>query len=70
MNHELKPFDRVLVYHKDGWKADIFSHYINDKDFPYRCVSDAWRTCIPFKGNEALLGTHKSTPKEFQRKGD
>jgi len=57
---EFKPFDRVLVRDDDDdeWHIDFFEGYY-DKDAPYgnMCVSSRWRHCIPYEGNEHLLGT-------------
>lgn len=57
-----KPFDRVLVRDSnvDTWKAEIFSHYSPEyQSLPptYFCVGGLWAQCIPYKGNESLLGT-------------
>lgn len=56
---ELKPFDRVLVRDSksDKWRANLFSHI--EKDGYYHCVSANWIYCIPYIGNESLLGTTK-----------
>lgn len=56
---ELKPFDKVLVRNNDDdeWVCDIFSH-IDEYDF-YYCVGTRWEQCIPYEGNEHLLGTTK-----------
>ena len=56
----LKPFDKVLVrtFHEAAWKADFFSHYTKDADYPFSTVGkDEWYYCIPYKGNEYLHGT-------------
>ena len=56
----LKPFDKVLVRtsHMAQWKADFFSHYVKEADFPYNTVGRSeWCYCIPYKSNEYLLGT-------------
>ncbi len=60
--HQFKPFDRVLVRvdNEDKWTCDIFSHYDYDADYDkyvYVCVSTSWTQCIPFEGNEELIGT-------------
>ena len=58
-----KPFDKVLVRDDEDevWKADYFSHYEwDDKIAPYVCVGSYFRQCIPYEGNEHLLGTDKS----------
>ena len=56
---ELKPFDKVLVRDSksDIWRANLFG-YIG-KDGYYRCVYANWIYCIPYAGNEHLLGTTK-----------
>jgi hypothetical protein len=59
----LKPFDKVLVRDaKDEvWKADYFSNYEKgNKTYPYNCVGDFYKSCIPYEGNEHLLGTDRS----------
>ena len=56
---ELKPFDKVLVRDSklDKWRANLFG-YIS-KDGYYCCVYANWVYCIPYKGNEHMLGTTK-----------
>lgn len=57
---ELKPFDRVLVRNdkEDQWSANIFSYQVRDN--MYYCLGENyWRYCIPYIGNESLLGTTK-----------
>lgn len=54
---ELKPFDKVLVRdsESDKWRANLFGYI--DKDGYYHCVYANWAYCIPYIGNESLLGT-------------
>lgn len=54
---ELKPFDKVLVRDStlDKWRTNLFGYI--DKDGYYRCVYANWVYCIPYAGNENLLGT-------------
>lgn len=56
---ELKPFDKVLVRDStsDKWRANLFGYI--DRDGYYRCVYANWIYCIPYEGNESLLGTTK-----------
>lgn len=56
---ELKPFDKVLVRDSksDKWRANLFGYI--DKDEYYHCVYVNWVYCIPYEGNEHLLGTTK-----------
>ena len=58
-NVELKPFDKVLVRDSksDNWCANLFGYI--DKDEYYHCVYANWVYCIPYAGNEHLLGTTK-----------
>lgn len=56
---ELKPFDKVLVRDDDEemWRADLFSHKTKECLYQFICVGPAWKQCIPYEGNEHLLGT-------------
>lgn len=56
---ELKPFEKVLVRDSksDNWRANLFGYI--DKDKYYHCVYANWVYCIPYIGNESLLGTTK-----------
>ena len=58
---ELKPFDRVLVRNRNTqrWDADLFGF----KSIFYHCVGGSWNFCIPYIGNESLLGTTKGAEK-------
>lgn len=62
---EFKPLDRILVRNSnvDCWVASLFS-YIKDGDFKFVGFGSCWRQCIPFEGNEHLLGTSDS-PNEY-----
>lgn len=63
--HQFKPFDKVLVrdLENEEWKANFFSRYYTDCGYDYECVSGAYIQCIPYEGNEHLLGT-TNKPKE------
>ena len=58
-NVELKPFDKVLVrdFKDQAWQVSLFSY--KDSDSYYCCNGCAWNQCIPYIGNESLLGTTK-----------
>ena len=60
--HEFKPFDRVLVRdEEDGtWKVDLFSHFKEVQAYKYQCLGNRWDLCIPYEGNENLVGTTDS----------
>lgn len=55
----LKPFDRVLVRGNVGqrWTIDFFGFMDNNKGCPFVCVGHYVTQCIPYEGNEFLLGT-------------
>lgn len=57
--HQFKPFERVLVRdnRNEAWRAAFFS-YINEYK-RYVTTSMAWKYCVPYEGNEHLLGTDK-----------
>ena len=53
----LKPFDSRVLVRDDScceWEADIFGRY---SDGYYITIGGAWEHCIPYEGNEHLLGT-------------
>lgn len=56
--YEFKPFEKVLVrdYDYKEWRCDSFSHM--SKDGEYSCIGGSWKKCIPYEGNEYLLGTN------------
>lgn len=68
----LKPFDKVLVrLTKDNvWNATFFSHY--DKEVKWGCYpfvttsSKSYLMCIPFEGNEHLLGTNNDCDEYYK----
>lgn len=56
--YEFKPFDKVLVKDHDEdseWRCGLFSH--KNEDGLYICVGSIYEQCIPYEGNEHLLGT-------------
>lgn len=58
--YEFKPFDRVLVRDEEDnvWRAAIFSHIDKERErFPYVTINAHYKHCIPYEGNESLLGT-------------
>jgi len=58
--HEFKPFDKVLArnFISECWTCDIFSHIDNKDSYKYHCVGAKYFQCIPYEGNEKLLGTN------------
>lgn len=63
---QFKPYDKVLVRDNpyEKWRCSFFSHYDKDDNtFPYQCVGIQFTHCIPYEGNEHLVGT-TDEPKE------
>lgn len=58
--YQFKPFEKVLVrnYEDTAWRAGLFSH-IREDDKRYVTSCPTWKYCIPYEGNESLLGTTK-----------
>ena len=56
---DLKPFDKVLVRDSESqaWQVSLFSY--KDSDYYYCCNGCSWNQCIPYIGNESLLGITK-----------
>lgn len=68
----LKPFEKCLCLHDEGyeWEAGLFSHIAKGKvNRPFVCVGEvSYKECIPYEGNEALLGKIQRVAKP--RSGD
>lgn len=42
----------------DVWEADLFSHYKEESQYPFRCIGFSRKYCIPYNKETAhLLGT-------------
>ena len=65
----LKPFDKVLVrvFGHHIWKVDFYSHKGQGKEFPYICVGNTYKYCLPYNDDtKHLVGTKDEAP-EFYR---
>ena len=65
----LQPFDRVIArsYCDDEWDCDIFSHINQEYSFPYVCIGQAWKYCIPYNDDtKHLVGTTDETPEYYR----
>lgn len=66
-NSIFKPFDKVLV--RDGyggyWKCNLFSYIDNREGYPYACLDGRYKYCIPYEGNETLVGTSDKSKNEL-----
>lgn len=54
-----KPFEKVLVRdsESDKWRCAFYSHFEPNGIYHYGTTSGVYAICIPFEGNENLLGT-------------
>ena len=59
--HEFEPFEKVLVRDEetDKWTVDLYGFEEKEDGYNYQCVGGCFVYCIPYKGNEHLLGTTK-----------
>ena len=65
----LQPFDRVIAsnYCDDEWDCDIFSHINQEYSFPYVCIGQAWKCCIPYNDDtKHLVGTTDEAPDYYR----
>lgn len=62
--YDFKPFDKVLVRNANSciWQGTFISHITkNDTDgWRIYTMTGTWYQCIPFEGNEHLVGTNNS----------
>ena len=69
----LKPFDKVLVrvFGHHVWKVDFYSHKGQGKEFPYICVGNTYKYCIPYNDDtKHLIGTTDEAPKFYRHLED
>ena len=60
--YQFKPFEKVLARDsKDSlWHIDLYEGMLgDDNEYNYCCMASYWVYCIPYEGNEHLLGTIK-----------
>lgn len=60
--YQFKPFEKVLARDsKDSlWHIDLYEGMLgDDSEYNYSCMASDWVYCIPYEGNEQLLGTTK-----------
>lgn len=59
---QFKPFDKVLVRdsESDKWKCAFYSHFEPKGIYHYCTTGGVYAMCIPFEGNEHLVGTTKN----------
>lgn len=63
VEHRFKPYDKVLVrdHKSQRWRPTLYSYYYSE--FAFHHVTAAgliYKYCIPYEGNEHLVGTTNS----------
>ena len=61
----LKAFDKVLVkvFGHHIWKVDFYSHKGEGREFPYICIGNIYKYCIPYNDKtKHLIGTTEEAP--------
>jgi hypothetical protein len=53
--HDFKPFDKVVVRDEGTWHIDFFTYYAPTNEYPYRCMANNWRHCLPFNEETVKL---------------
>ena len=59
---DFKPFDQVLVRASNlgNWDLHLFAR-VREEEYKYECLGGVrYKECIPYQGNEHLLGTNKN----------
>ena len=59
---EFKPFEKVLVRDSESekWECTFYSHFDFKGRYNHNTISGMYVMCIPFEGNEHLVGTTKN----------
>ena len=59
---QFKPFEKVLVRDSEleEWRCTFYSHFNSKGIYHHNTVSGVYAVCIPFEGNEHLVGTTKN----------
>lgn len=66
----LQPFDKVLARDVSLaiWRCQLFSNINkNEENYPYLCVSDTYKYCIPYNDDtKHLVGTNEEAPEYYR----
>lgn len=59
---QFKPFEKVLVRDSESekWECTFYSHFDSKGRYNHNTISGMFVMCIPFEGNEHLVGTTKN----------
>ena len=59
---QFKPFEKVLVRdsEEEKWRCIFYSYFEPSNIYHHITTSGAYKMCIPFEGNEHLVGTTKN----------
>ena len=65
----LKPFDKVIGRGSARriWDCDFFSSHIGSAPYPYRCVGNFYKCCIPYNDDtKHLVGKTDEAPEYYR----
>ena len=69
----LQPFDKILARdrYNDIWRCALFSHLVNNAEFPIVATSSFYRYCIPYnEETKHLIGTKEDCPEYYKWWGE
>ena len=64
-----QPFTKVLVRNRgiDIWTTALFTHINKSMEYPYRCMLNCFKYCIPYNDDtKNLLGTTDEAPEYYR----
>ena len=65
----LKPFDRVLTrtFEDERWDINFYSSNNPNLPFPYTCIDESYKYCIPYNDEtKHLVGTTDEAPEYYR----
>ena len=65
----LKPFDRVLTrtFEDERWDINFYSSNNPNLPFPYTCIDESYKYCIPYNDDtKHLVGTKNEAPEYYR----
>ena len=67
---KLKGFQQVLVRDNgdEKWRRHFFDYYDETSGYPYNCIGNGFKYCIPYEGNEHLAGTTNAYVEPYEPK--
>jgi hypothetical protein len=48
------------------WCGQFYMSYDKNEDYPFECTYNCWMQCIPYEGNEHLIGKTDDCDEHFK----